>query len=368
MAAKEIKQSESNNQPSPLIRNVLTFLIALGIILLLWAIVTLKSLFVLILISIVFASGLAPGMLWLEKLRLPRGRRIPRGLAILLIYIFAFVVILGAITLIVVPVVQESIQFYNHLPSYIDNTTKWFHSLQAKHEWLPDLPVLFKELSEKARSQFGEIGGYLLSSVGVAFGFLGSVISFITVIVLTFYILSSFENMKVQFLSLIPSRHRHITKETLSEMAQAMGGWLRGQLLLAGIVGASTTLAMAAIGLPYAAVIGVIGAVAELIPMVGPIAALIPAFLIALTGPVWKLVVIVIFFSLLSSVESNVLAPRIMQKSVGISPLVTIIALLAGAALLGIVGALLAIPVAAAIQVFVNRIVIPALRKRADQK
>jgi predicted PurR-regulated permease PerM len=94
MAAKEKNQTESNNQLSPLTRNVLTFVIALGILLLLWAIIALKSLFVLILISIVFASGLAPGMLWLQKLRLPRGRRIPRGLAILLIYIFAFVIIL----------------------------------------------------------------------------------------------------------------------------------------------------------------------------------------------------------------------------------------------------------------------------------
>lgn len=277
-------------------------------------------------------------------------------------------IILGAITLIVVPVVQESIHFYQNLPGYMDQVTVWFEGLRERYEWLPDLPEVINEVSQRARSQAGAIGGYLLSSAGAAFGFLGSAISFFTVLVITYYLLANFEDMRNQFIALLPRQHRRSAQETLSEMAFAVGGWLRGQLLLAAIVGFSIAIVLGILGVPYAAVIGVIGAIAELVPMVGPVAAAIPAILIALGGPTWQLVGVIIFFTLLSQFEGNYLAPRIMQKSVGISPLVTIIALLAGAALLGIVGALLAIPIAAAIQVFVSRVVIPALRKRADQK
>jgi predicted PurR-regulated permease PerM len=140
-----------------------------------------------------------------------------------------------------------------------------------------------------------------------------------------------------------------------------MGGWLRAQLLLAFIVGASITIFLLIIGVPYAFIIGIIGALAELVPMVGPTVAAIPAILLTLFQPTWQLILVIIFFVMLAQAEGNYLAPKIMQSQVGLSPLVTLLALLIGGTLAGMVGALLAIPLAAATQVFVERIVLPSI-------
>ena len=172
------------------------------------------------------------------------------------------------------------------------------------------------------------------------------------------------ERLSLHSLRLIPPAHRDKYSHTFSEMGEKMGSWLRAQLLLAFIVGASIVVFLLIIGVPYAYIIGIIGAVAELIPLVGPMVAAIPAVLLTLFQPTWQLVLVIIFFVVLAQIEGDYLAPRIMQKKVGLSPLITILALLVGGTLAGMIGALLAIPLAAAIQVFVKHIVIPAIEEK----
>ncbi|MCE5198452.1 MAG: AI-2E family transporter [Armatimonadota bacterium] len=356
-------QQERNNEPirprsSSVGQNVLTFLAILGILLFFWLIVKLKSLVVLLIICVVFATGLAPAVARLERIRLPRGRRFPRILAIIIIYILAIIVALGLAALIVVPVVGESIKFANHLPEYIASVKSWLADIHQHYPRVPD----YAGLVDRGRSQIDKAGEYVLGSAPALLGFFGSIIGLISVAVITLYLLSSYETIKASFLSLMPPKHVEKTDRTLSLMAAAMGGWLRGQLTLALIIGVVTSAGMWLIGIPYPFVIGVVGAVGECVPMVGPVAAAIPAVLLALFGPLWKLIPIVIFFTILTQVENNILAPKIMQRHVGLNPLITILALLAGAALLGIVGALLAIPVAAALQVLIKEIVLPAIR------
>lgn len=355
---------EPASERSPLARNVLTFLAILGILFALWLIWRLKPVVVLVLISVVFATGLAPAVLWVQGIRLPWGWRLPRSASILIVYIVSIIVLLGAISLIVVPVVQEVIQFSANLPEYIDAARDWFTDLQARYPRLPDLP----EIIDQAQAQLGAAARYILGPVGAVFGFFGSVLSVITVIVITYFLLATYENIRKGFLSLVPPMHEEKIDRTLSKMAQAMGGWLRGQLLLAGIVGGTTAIAMLLLGVPYPFVIAVVGAIAELVHMAGPLVAAVPAILLMITGPTWKLVLIVIFFIGLSVIEGNIIGPKVMHKSVGLTPLLTIIALLVGVSLLGIVGALLAIPLAAALQVLFSDIVAPALRNLEGRK
>lgn len=359
---------EPNNKPkadrSAVLTAVLAFLAILGIALGLWLLVRLHSIVVLLLISIVFATGLAPGVVWLERKKIRR-RNIPRALAILLVFVLAAIIALGALTLIVVPVVREAIQFAENAPQYLTAVQDWLGDLHARYAWIPD----YAGLVDRAQRQLGSVGNYLLASAPAAFGFFGSVLSVVTVIVLTFYLLSGFEGIKKTFIALLPRDQEKKANTVLSNMASTMGGWLRGQLLLAGIVGTSTALAMLLIGVPYPFVIAVIGAIGELVPMVGPFAAAIPAIIIlAVQGNTVGLILALVFFTILANVEGNYLAPKIMQKQVGLSPLTTLIALLAGASLLGLVGALLAVPLAAGLRVLFLEVVTPAVRKSVGRK
>ncbi|MCE5315025.1 AI-2E family transporter [bacterium] len=362
MSTTKSKSEQGQDDPTPkgssLGRNMLTFLAALGIVIGLWLIVQLKPIVVLVVISTVFAAGLAPAVARIERTRLPRGRKIPRALAILIVYIGAAVLALAVAALIVVPVVTESVKFSQNLPEYMTAIKTWLAGMHHRFSFVPD----YAGLVDKAKSQIDAAGQYVISSAPAVFGFLGSVIAFVSTGVMTFYMLLTHENIRRSFLSLIPPKQVDKVGNTLSLMSATVGGWLRGQITLAVIVGVLVTGGMLLLQVPYAAVIGVVGAVGEVIPMVGPVAAAVPAVLIALFGPTWQLVGVIIFFILLTQTENNLLAPKIMQKHVGISPLVTIIALLSGATLLGIVGALLAIPVAAAGQVLMKEIIVPAIR------
>lgn len=344
-------------------RGLLTFVAILGVVLVLWLIVRLKTLVVLLLMSAVLAAGLAPAVAWIERFRLPRGARIPRTAAILIVYAAAAAAMLGATAVIVVPVVQESIKFSQNLPDYLRSLEEWLERTHRHYPWTPDYPGLVS----KAQSQLAGAGQYIVGSAPAVFGFLGSLVSTFSVLVITFYMLSTYEAMRDGFLSIIPPGHADKARDTAGKMARAMGGWLRGQLLLAGTMGLAAGVVSFLFGVPYPFVIGVVAAVGDLIPMVGPVAAAIPAVLLTIGGPVWKPIALVVVFALIAQVEGNYLAPRIMQKQVGLSPLVTIIALLAGASLLGIVGALLAIPVAAALQVLFVEVIAPAIRGSGEQ-
>jgi predicted PurR-regulated permease PerM len=166
---------------------------------------------------------------------------------------------------------------------------------------------------------------------------------------------------------MVPEDNRDDARRIFKEIGQRMGGWLRGQLLLAFLIGGIVALVLSILGIRYAGMIGLVAALAELVPMVGPAVAAIPTILVALvTGSTWQIIASIIFFTLLSQAENNYLVPRIMQKQVGLSPLTTILALLVGASLLGVVGALLAIPVAGAIKVFFTEIVNPAIRRAGE--
>jgi predicted PurR-regulated permease PerM len=365
MPAKHTSSEEQVCPPRlPIARSVLIFASCLGVVLALWVVVKLEAVVVLAVIAIVLTAGLAPAVVWLEKRKLPGNRTLPRVAAIMLVYIAAFVVLSGAFTLVLVPLVQQAISFSDHLPDYLHDLEKWLGHVHKHHPQVPD----YAHAVGQAQEQLSKAGQYISGSVGAVFGFLGGVVSLFTVAVFTFYFLLTLEDVRKNILDLIPKPQHTKARKTMSKMSGAMGGWLRGMLVLSAIIGTTISVVMLVMGVPYAYVIGVVGAIGEPIPMVGPLAAAVVAIIITAFGPTWKLVVAVIFFAILSMVESNVLAPKIMQKQVGLSPLTTILALASGAALLGAVGALLAVPVAAALRVFYFEVIVPAVKNAQAAK
>ncbi len=200
---------------------------------------------------------------------------------------------------------------------------------------------------------------YLLQTTSALLGVLGGLGSALTVLALTFYLLLEEEKLRAAFLALIPPGHQAALAATTSEALQTMGGWLRGQTILVLSMLTVISLAMLLLGLPSPFLIGVVGAVGELIPLVGPFAAAFIAIPLAFaTQPLWVAITTTVFFVVLSVVEGNFIVPKVMRHSVELPPFFTIVAVIAGATLYGVMGALLA----AATRIYLKRLVIPAIQ------
>ena len=144
-----------------------------------------------------------------------------------------------------------------------------------------------------------------------------------------------------------------------------VSAWLGGQLLLGGIIGASSAIGLWLLGIPFFYVLALISGIGELIPVVGPILAAIPAIAVAASVSLNKVLLVIVFFVIQQQFENHVLVPKVMERQVGVSPVTVIVALLIGGKLLGIIGAILAVPTAAILQVVLGE-VIAARDKRAE--
>jgi predicted PurR-regulated permease PerM len=170
-------------------------------------------------------------------------------------------------------------------------------------------------------------------------------------VILAFYLLVEGESLFAGFARLFPHSRRGEVTRAGREISSKVSAWMIGQLILAATIGISSAIGLYLLGVPYFYVLGVVSAVGELIPVVGPILSAIPAIAAALTVSPQTVLWVMIFFLVQQQAENHLLVPKIMQRQVGVSPVVVISALLIGGSLLGIVGAVLAIPTAAIVQV-----------------
>jgi len=309
---------------------------------------------VIVLLAAILATGLSPVVDRLTRREWTRRRRrVSRPLAIALVYV-GLLVALGAIgSLLISPLVVETREIVQRAPELYRQLQEMLTALQQRYTWLPDLTSILNRLPQEA----GQLGQYLGAATGVAFRVFGGVVSAVTVLILSIYMLLEGPIIKEGFLRLFPRAHQRRVETVLQHIGQKFGGWLRGQLFLGFVIGIAAGLGTWILGLPYPFLLGVAAGMTELIPMVGPVLGAIPAVLVALFGPTWRLLAVIVLFTVIQQVENNLLVPRVMKQAVGLSPLLTIVAIMIGAQLMGILGALLAVPVAAALQVIVGEIV-----------
>jgi predicted PurR-regulated permease PerM len=159
------------------------------------------------------------------------------------------------------------------------------------------------------------------------------------------------------FLALLPADKRAGAREAWNEMELRLGAWVRGQLILMGSVGAATTVAYFLIGLEGPLLLGLIAALAEAIPLVGPALGAVPALIVAaMTGRIEVVLLVAVVYVVIQIVEGNILVPVVMHNTIGVPPFLVVVSILAGAAIAGVPGALLSVPVAAALLVVVERL------------
>jgi len=329
---------------------VITTLVLVGLARLLVQIV---GILIVVLVAAILATGVAPLVSSLERLRWGRrGWHLPRTGAILAVFLGIVLVLLSLTGLLVTPVVIEAQQFLSNLPQNLARLEASLQTWGDRYTWLPDLSGIVRRIPQ----EIYRLNRYFGQAAGVAFRFLGGLATVVTVLFLAFYMLVEGPAIKDGFLALFPPSNRREVADVLEQIGAKFGGWVRGQLLLGLIIGVAAGGGMAAIDMPFPILLGIVAGITELIPMIGPTLGAIPAVFLALFQPTWKLIFTVAWYASIQQAEANLIVPRVMRASVGLSPLLTILALVIGATLLGAAGALLAVPVAAALQVVVGTI------------
>ncbi len=319
---------------------------------LVWCAFLVRDVLLLIYMSGLLAIGFSPIVRLIERQKaLPIGtQRFPRWLAILILYL----VILGTLTgigfMVIPPLVDQSKQLGTALPDMFDRAQDFLIQKGLLREHLT-----LRQAVERAPGRGGgqAVGTVLSAVVGVVGGLFG----LLTILILTFYILVEADSLRNSFLQLFARRDRARVAAASRDITVKISAWLAGQMLLGGIIGASSAIGLWLLGIPFFYVLALISGIGELIPVVGPILSAIPAVAVASTVSVNKVLLVIVFFVIQQQFENHILVPKVMQRQVGVSPVTVIVALLIGGKLHGILGAILAVPTAAILQVLLTELV-----------
>jgi len=327
-------QSERQIYEISIVSVIKILLLLLGV----WLLYLVRDILLIILISAIIVVALEPFVERLAK------QGIPRVLSVIVMYI-ALLVFLGFfIYFIIRPVAGQIKELPLNFPYYTSKLSEIN---------LGDLPSSLGNVFDGFASKISATAGGLLNAIVSIFG---GVVSTVTVFALTFYFLVEEEGIRKSIVSIIPIAHKERFYSIVKKLGAKLGDWMRGQFLLMLIVGTVDGIALWILGIEFALTLGVLSGLLEVIPMIGPILAAVAAVFVAFVSGVapWKILIIVVIYILVQQLENQVLIPKIMQKAIGLSPVVVIIAILIGAKLLGLGGAVLAVPVAAAIQVLLS--------------
>lgn len=313
-----------------------------------WALLRATNVLVLVVLAILLASGLEPGVGWIRtRTKLGRGR------TILVVYAGFFALFVALAALIVPSAVTQFTELGNRLPKLLANMEDYGKSVG------PPFGEAIVSVVHAVRSALNGTSDTPQPGVLVAAGATAAdaIISVISVLTLIFFWLTGHQRIQRFVLALIPADSRAGVREGWNEVEARLGLWVRGQLLIMGTIFALTGTAYFLLGLEGALLLGLIAGIAEAIPIVGPALGAVPALVVAAaTGRVELVLLVAGVYVVIQLVEGNVLVPMVMRSTIGVPPFVVIVSLLSGAALGGVVGAFLAVPFAAALVVILERV------------
>ena len=326
-----------------------TIAVVVGTVVGLWALYLARQVLVLAYVSALLAVGMSPIVERVERRRmlLPQGwSRPPRWLATLIVYLVILSSLFAVGMLVIPSLATQGREFGSRLPAIVADAQE-----SLVRRGIIAQPFTVHDVVEQAPGS--DVAGTLF---GTVWGFVGGLVGVFTILVLTFYLLVSGDEIAGAFVRLFPRARRKQVRAASSEVTRKISGWLGGQLILGAAIGASSALWLGLLGVPYFWVLALIAAVGELVPYIGPLLAAVPGIVVAFTiSPRLALVAMGLYF-VQQQLESSILAPKILERQVGVSPIVVIIAVLIGSAILGVVGAILAVPTAAILQVIVQHV------------
>jgi len=326
------------------------FVGALGV-LLAWllgrALVNASQVIVLVVIALFLAIGLNGPV---ERVQ---GTGLSRRASVAVVAVGVVVVFVGFISAVIPPLVAQTTQFLTNAPDALGRlqSNPSLQRLNADYGVVDRLRVVMSS-DKLAQNLFGGV-------IGVGRLVLGSLLSVLTVLILTLYFLASLPSMKHHAYQLVPRSRRVRVTLLGDEIMQRIGGYVLGQLLVATCAAVTSFLLAEFIHLPYPLLLALVVGMLDLVPMIGATLGAVIVTLTALTESPTKALITLAFFVLYQQIENYLIYPRVMRHSVDVPPAMTVVAALVGGGLLGVFGAMLAIPTAAALLLITREVVLP---------
>jgi predicted PurR-regulated permease PerM len=281
-------------------------------------------------------------------------RRVPRGIAVALCYLAAFVVAGIALLFIIPPLVAQVGAFIDALPGYIDRVYGlWLQVTEPKGtplvpQWFTTAVLNVKETAVSSLGKWSSEG--LSFAVAAGSQAVSGVVSLVLALIIGFYTLMDLPKLRDESLTLVPSRYREEAGTVFATVARVLGGWMRGALIDALVVGVLISIGLTVIGVPYGIAIGLIGGLLNVVPYLGPTVAAVLAGLAGFFVDPWIALWAVVVVIVVQQFDSLWLNPRIMSQNVDLHPVLVVFSLLTGATLFGVPGLLLGVPVAAIVK------------------
>jgi predicted PurR-regulated permease PerM len=312
-------------------------------------------------LPVAFAFGLV--FLLEPAVRVFESFRIPRALGAILAFLVLFALIVAGVALLFPTISDQAVAFAGQLPDLYASITGWLRDMggrlgidldsmlsqSALEQWIND--PANQETVQQILFGFGAGAGQVIRGVTEAIAVIG------LAPVLALYMLIDLDKFKSNAIGLIPPRHQEEVAYVGSEVGLALGSFVRGQLLVAVIVGIASSFALWLIDLPFWLLIGILAGFLNLIPFLGPIVGGALAVLVALlNGDPWQALWAVVAFVIIQQVDNHVITPMIQRTRVHLSPLVIVLALVVGGALAGLLGVLVAVPITAAVRIVVGHV------------
>jgi predicted PurR-regulated permease PerM len=299
-------------------------------------------------LSVLVAAGLASPVSVLERWR-PFGRGFaPRWLAALVIYVLTAIGVGVLLVLVLNPLVAQAEQLWTGLPQQFDHLQD-----VLRHYGLVGRRVTLQEAVQNVPKT--DALGSMNTVLTAGFTFAGVMAAIVSVVILSYYVVVQGEGVALYFLRWIPEARQAAVQNAVAESIVRIGRWLEGTILIAAIMGAVVSAALWLLGVPYFYVVGLVAALGEAVPMVGPIVAGLVATAVALTVSPQLGLVVCFLFVVIHELEANVLVPKIMEGRVGIGAIAVMSGLLIGWELTGVVGAVVAIPTVAILTVVADQ-------------
>ncbi len=312
------------------------------------AVVGVRSVLILLLISAFLAIGLDPVVQFLER------RRVARGRAVGIVLVGVLLLFTGVGFAVIPPVIAQGTEFVDQVPGYLTDLQRNDRVAELDRRYgLLDRAQAYVARPERIGQQ--AVGGV----VGVGKVVFSAFFSTLTVLILTLYFLTSLPSIKANAYRLVPRSRRSRVGLLTDEILDRVGGYVAGALSIAATAGATTFVLLELLGVQYPVALSVVVAVTGLVPLIGATIGASLVVLVAFFTSITAGIVCAVFYLVYQQVENYVLYPRIMKRSVDVSPAATVVAVLIGGALLGVLGALLAIPMAAALQLVLQEVVAP---------
>ena len=317
------------------------------------AVLLVTDILVQVIIAAFIAVSLDPAVRWLIQ------RRVRRGQAVAIIFL-VLVALLGLFLLAFLPpLIKQGTHLVGDFPTYLKN-------LRTRSPGLRDLEDRF-HISEASIDNFARTVPQKLGHEALTFGqrFLGALLSTVLVLALTIYFMIDLPRIRRGLVRLFPKRQRRTVNEAANVVIDKVGSYMIGNIIISLIAGAATFVALTAIRVPFALPLAFWVAITDLIPMIGATLGAVVCVVVAFaTGSLWpQTILVVAFFILYQQLENYLIAPRVMRDAVQMPAVAVLLAALLGGSVLGLIGALMAIPISAAIRVLAA----PVLRARDEE-